>query len=63
MKREIVTIYVPAGYSDAAEFLRDCEFEPVETPAESWTITSRRKLSERISWAWALLFRWPHQHS
>jgi hypothetical protein len=26
---------------------------------ERWTITSRRKLSERLSWAWALLFRWP----
>jgi hypothetical protein len=27
--------------------------------SDRWTITSRRKLSERISWAWALLFRWP----
>lgn len=28
-------------------------------PAERWTIISRRKLSERLYWAWALLFRWP----
>ena len=26
---------------------------------ERWTITSRRRLSERLYWAWALLFRWP----
>jgi hypothetical protein len=31
-------------------------------PTDRWTITSRRKLSERISWAWALLFRWPTAH-
>lgn len=57
--RQTVTIYVPDGYRDAEEFLSDCQFEAVEKPAERWTITSRRKLSERISWAWALLFRWP----
>lgn len=28
--RETVTIYVPDGYKDAAEFLRDCEFERVD---------------------------------
>ena len=33
------------------------QFEP--KPADRWTITCRHKLSERISFAWALLFRWP----
>jgi hypothetical protein len=28
--RETVTIYVPSGYENAAEFLRDCEFEAVD---------------------------------
>jgi hypothetical protein len=28
--RETVTIYVPSGYKDAAEFLRDFEFERVD---------------------------------
>jgi hypothetical protein len=59
MTRATVTIYVPDGYKDAEEFLRDCQFEPAETPVERWTITSRRKLSERVRWAWALLFQWP----
>lgn len=27
VRREIVTIYVPDGYKDAKEFLRDCNFE------------------------------------
>jgi hypothetical protein len=26
-KRETVTIYVPDGYKDAKEFLKDCQFE------------------------------------
>lgn len=30
-------------------------------PTERWTITSRRKMTERIYWAWALLFCWPSQ--
>jgi hypothetical protein len=28
--RETVTIYVPDGYNNAAEFLRDCQFEEVD---------------------------------
>lgn len=32
-------------------------------PAERFTLTSRRKLSERIYWVWVLLFRWPSQPS
>jgi hypothetical protein len=28
--RETVTIYVPSGYENAAEFLRDCGFEAVD---------------------------------
>lgn len=28
--RDTVTIYVPDGYKNAAEFLRDCEFERVD---------------------------------
>jgi len=27
MKRNMVTIYVPDGYADADEFLKDCQFE------------------------------------
>lgn len=27
-KRETVTIYVPDGYRDSKEFLKDCQFEP-----------------------------------
>lgn len=57
--RQTIEIYVPDGYKNATEFLRDCNFEPVELPVERLTITSRSKLSERISWAFFLLFRWP----
>ena len=32
--RATVTIYVPNGYSDAAEFLRDCQFEPIPSREE-----------------------------
>jgi len=28
--RETVTIYVPEGYKDADEFLRDCQLERVD---------------------------------
>ena len=34
--RETVTIYVPDGYKNADEFLKDCEFEKVVPPAPAW---------------------------
>ena len=34
--RETVTIYVPSGYKDADEFLRDCQFERVHPLALTW---------------------------
>lgn len=34
-ERETVTIFVPDGYSSAAEFVKDCGFEPATTPPQS----------------------------
>lgn len=31
------------------------------SPTDTWTITTRRKMTERIFWAWSLLFCWPTQ--
>lgn len=63
-RREVITIYVPDGYKDAREFLRDCQFEEVrQRPADAWTITCRNKWRERLSFAWALMFRWPYQQT
>jgi hypothetical protein len=33
-RRPIVTIFVPEGYADAAEFLKDCQFERVESDTQ-----------------------------
>ncbi len=34
--RETVTIYVPSGYKDAAEFLKDCQFEVAKPEPTPW---------------------------
>lgn len=36
------------------------EFAARQQPS-TWTITCRNKWSERLSFAWALLFQWPEQ--
>jgi hypothetical protein len=33
--RQTVTLYVPNGYQDADEFLKDCQFEVAELPSRS----------------------------
>lgn len=35
------------------------KLEHLAPPTDTWTITSRRKMTERIYWAWSLLFAWP----
>jgi len=59
MMRKTVTIYVPDGYKDKDEFLKDCAFEEVDWGDDAWTITSRNKWKERLYWSAALLFDWP----
>jgi|SRR6185369_3961505 len=39
--RETVTIYVPHGYADAREFLKDCGFEQVDN-RPAWDHPSNR---------------------
>ncbi len=35
------------------------ELDHLAQPSDTWTITSRNKLTERIYWACSLLFAWP----
>ncbi len=44
--RETVTLFVPDGYADAAEFLKDCQFERAEIPTQVLLET----LIKRLQW-------------
>jgi hypothetical protein len=44
--RETVTLFVPEGYADADDFLKDCQFERAETPTPILLET----LIKRLQW-------------
>lgn len=47
-ERETVTIFVPDGYSSAAEFVKDCGFEPATTPPQSAATSDTPPIAELL---------------